>query len=86
MLCHREKPERRRVVYTNKHKIGERVKEIQNPQTNINKNIKQNKPEYLRNGRENSNKQASSDESATDPSRRREASVLTATNGQCCQQ
>lgn len=44
---------------TNKHKIGERVKEIQNPQTNIkNKNIKQNKPEYLRNGRENSNKQA----------------------------
>lgn len=50
--------ERSRVVYTNKHKIGERVKEIQNPQTNINKNIKQNKPEYLRNGRENSNKQA----------------------------
>lgn len=67
---------RRRVVYTNKHKIGERVKEIQNPQTNINKNIKQNKPEYLRNGRENSNKQASSDESATDPSRRRRSVSL----------
>lgn len=62
MLCHRERgreADGELFTQTNKHKIGERVKEIQNPQTNIkNKNIKQNKPEYLRNGRENSNKQA----------------------------
>lgn len=78
----REKERSRRVVYKQTQNRRERVKEIQNLQTNINKNIKQNKPEYLRNGRES--KQTS--RPITDPSRRREASVLTATDGQCCQQ
>lgn len=35
MLCHRERRWRRRVVYKQTHKIGERVKEIQNPHKQI---------------------------------------------------